>query len=122
MKTYHARFQGRTVGAIGIVYMISADVTGDTPEAARLRLYDRFEHIQALRLVEVHNPNCDGDQCAADSGEVRVLPECGEGNSILCRSCFDHSIAYRRDRNQGLDASCRFDLPAWESLKVYGDE
>lgn len=58
-----------------------------------------------------HNPNCDGDRCHQDSGEVRVLPTVGSSNAILCRSCFVHEISFRADRN--------FDLPRWTDLKVY---
>ena len=70
----------------------------------------------------LHNNNCDGDHCAAETGEVRVLPlgkNSYHGNLILCRSCFDHEIRYRRERNTDLTADCRFALPTWESLEDY---
>ena len=49
--TYTARFKGRTKGAIGIFYWIDVEVHADTPDAARLALYDRFEHISGLTLT-----------------------------------------------------------------------
>lgn len=52
MKTYRAVFQGRAKGALGIFYPMSTEVTAENEEAARLRLYDRFEHISSLRLTE----------------------------------------------------------------------
>ncbi len=53
MTTYTATFVGRTKGAIGIFYRINTTVTADNPEAARLALYDRFEHITGLHLTPV---------------------------------------------------------------------
>ena len=66
-----------------------------------------------------NNPNCDGGRCDAVSGEVRVLPYPG-GNLILCLRCFSVEIVYRRSRNRELSTVCRYDLPAWSSLEVYG--
>ncbi len=69
----------------------------------------------------IHNPNCDGDHCTLNDGPVRVLPYGGSGgNGILCRSCFDHEMAWRRERNQELEQFAQFDLPLWSTLKVYG--
>lgn len=69
-----------------------------------------------------HNPNCDGDQCRQSSGEVRVLPLGAGGNLILCRACYQHEIAFRRERNKKLSPNCRFDLPPWEALQVGSEE
>lgn len=68
----------------------------------------------------MNNPNCDGAG-PHEGGEVRRLPwgENQDGASILCRRCFAAEIAFRRERNQELDPRCRYDLPSWESLKVY---
>jgi hypothetical protein len=69
-----------------------------------------------------HNPNCDGGNCSRAEGEVRVLPHTkspNHGNSILCKSCYYHEIAHRRDRNMGLETFAKYDLPDWESLTVY---
>jgi hypothetical protein len=50
MKQYTARFTGREIGAIGIVYYIVAHVKGKNKEDATLKLYEKYEHIQGLRL------------------------------------------------------------------------
>ena len=65
------------------------------------------------------NAMCDGLWCETSRGEVRVLPYMG-GNVILCRACFDHEIAWRKDRNKDLAEDARYDIPTWESLEVYG--
>lgn len=67
----------------------------------------------------MQHPNCDGGVCLSLKGEIRVLPSGGDSNLILCRSCFFHEIAFRKERNKELSADCRFDLPKWEDLKVY---
>lgn len=66
----------------------------------------------------IHNNNCDGDHCQSATGEVRVLPYGGGGNLILCRACFDHEIAWRKERNREVHSP--FNLPLWNSLSVYG--
>ena len=72
----------------------------------------------------MNNWNCEGSgpHCA---GEVRLLPLGSipdHGNLILCRNCFNREIAYRDKRNLSLAPADRFQLPAWDSLKVYGEE
>jgi len=72
----------------------------------------------------MQNPNCDGSG-PCDLGEVRVLPWTRDkhgGNSILCRLCFSREIQYRIERNKELAKDCQYDLPAWESCKVYGED
>lgn len=66
-----------------------------------------------------HNPNCDGSHCQTVKGQVRLLPTGGDGNAILCRSCFAHEIQFRRERNRELSTDCQFALPTWETLKIY---
>lgn len=65
------------------------------------------------------NWNCDGSgpHCG---GEVRVLPTGGDGNAILCLNCYNREIAYRVERNRDLGKDCQFELPQWDTLKVYG--
>ena len=65
------------------------------------------------------NPNCDNDKCTDPKGEVRVLPTGEQGNAILCRDCFRHELRFRVERNRELGEGCKFDLPTWDSLKVY---
>lgn len=72
-----------------------------------------------MRTYTVQNPMCDGAHCITGLGQVRVLPTGGDGNAILCRACFNHELAFRRDRNRELSKDCQFQLPAWETLKVY---
>lgn len=67
----------------------------------------------------MQNQNCDGGVCLSSKGEVRVFPTGGGGNAILCKACYFHEIAYRKDRNKDLDKDNQFALPAWDSLKVY---
>jgi hypothetical protein len=50
MKNYRASFTGRKVGAIGITYFIIDYVEAENEEQARLKLYDRYEHITGLKL------------------------------------------------------------------------
>jgi hypothetical protein len=45
MNTYKIIFTGRTKGALGITYSIEEEVQANNPEEARLKLYDRYEHI-----------------------------------------------------------------------------
>ena len=70
--------------------------------------------------INDHNEMCDGGHCRSRTGEVRVLPLGGEGNLIVCRACFDHEIAFRRERNKELSSDAAFDLPRWEDSRVYG--
>lgn len=67
------------------------------------------------------NPNCDNDKCLKENGEVRVLPIGGSSNAILCKTCFWHEIAFRKERNKELGNAFQFDIPKWEDLKVYGE-
>ena len=71
--------------------------------------------------IMIHNNNCDGAHCTSETGEVRTLPAGGDSNIILCEACFRHELAFRRERNRELSKDCAFDLPDWESLKVYGE-
>jgi hypothetical protein len=72
------------------------------------------------------NNNCDNDKCKSDTGEVRVLPTSADGNAILCQACFDHEIRFRRQENHrlgfmkdGFPTADAYELPKWDSLKVY---
>jgi hypothetical protein len=62
------------------------------------------------------NPNCDNIHCTKANGEVRLLPTGGDGNMIVCRSCYEHEMAFRRSFSK---RGVKPDLPSWESLKVY---
>ena len=65
---------------------------------------------------------CDGEG-PHTRGESRLLPTGGGGNAILCRSCFEREITFRKEVNasiRNLSTRSRFELPAWSSLKIYG--
>lgn len=67
------------------------------------------------------NDNCDGSG-PCELGEVRVLPlgsSPHHGNLILCSTCFEREIKYRRERNQELSKDCQYSLPSWWDCKVY---
>lgn len=67
------------------------------------------------------NWNCDGSGPCA-SGETRFLPRSKDrwqGGMILCRACYQHEIDWRQGRNKELAPDCQFQLPAWDTLKVY---
>lgn len=53
MKTYLARFRGRTKGAIGIHHACEVVVGAEDDASARLKLYDTHEHIAGLTLIHV---------------------------------------------------------------------
>ena len=65
------------------------------------------------------NPNCDGNHCSSEQGQVRVLPYSGDGNLILCQACYHYEMAWRKDRNKELASWAAFKLPAWSNLKIY---
>lgn len=64
------------------------------------------------------NPDCGGSHCAQPTGEVRVLPTSRDSNAILCRPCFEHEMAWRRQENLRPVVHL-YKLPAWDSLAVY---
>lgn len=41
---------------------------------------------------------------------------------ILCGECFKREIAWRKERNRKLGKAEQFALPAWETLKPYGED
>ena len=50
MRTYECRFYGREAGALGVRYWITATVEAASIDDARLKLYDRWEHITDLSV------------------------------------------------------------------------
>lgn len=68
------------------------------------------------------NNSCDNDKCTHSKGEVRVLPTGGDGNVILCRTCFHYEFQYRVERNKTLGKDAQFQLPMWSELKIYESE
>lgn len=53
MKIYKITFSGRKLGAIGLSCQYTAIRKGETPGAARLALYDEYEHIHGAHIVEI---------------------------------------------------------------------
>ena len=73
-------------------------------------------------MYNAPNPTCDGDRCFRSTGEVRRLPTgygTGHGAVILCQHCFEHEMAWRREKNKKLEPALAFPIPSWESLEVY---
>lgn len=69
------------------------------------------------------NPNCDGSNCRAKSGPVRILPVTRGGSNLhLCQACHEHEMRWRRQRNTELSKEARFETPEWTSLPIYGEE
>ena len=66
----------------------------------------------------MNNPNCDGSG-PCDMGEVRLLPTAGGGNMILCNRCFEHELAWRKERNRELASEAKFAMPTWWECKLY---
>jgi len=66
------------------------------------------------------NNSCDNTLCLISDGEVRLLPDGGGGNLILCRACYQHEINFRGYRNRNLEAGEQFPTPEWKALEVYG--
>lgn len=52
MNTYHFEGIARQRGALGARSMFTADVRADTLKAARLKLYDHWEHITVTYAKE----------------------------------------------------------------------
>jgi len=50
MKTYKIKFEGRLLGAIGAFYNYTEDVEANTFEEAKLKLYDKYDHIQTKEV------------------------------------------------------------------------
>ena len=53
MYKFTIEFYGRTKGAIGIFYTIRDSVEAETKEKAILKLYDKYEHIQQTKFIEI---------------------------------------------------------------------
>ena len=65
------------------------------------------------------NPNCDNGKCLSATGQVRVLPTGGGGNAILCQSCFNHEMNFRKELNKERKIFVDFDIVRWKDLTVY---
>lgn len=54
MHCYEIEFYGRLLGAIGIRYTITDFVNADTPEAAVLKLYDKYDSVGFPRILKIY--------------------------------------------------------------------
>ena len=68
--------------------------------------------------METRNNNCDGSNCKFNAGVVKYIP-LEDGNLILCKSCYQHEMAWRHMRNKELSKENRFDMPKWSKLETY---
>jgi hypothetical protein len=73
-------------------------------------------------MTKIHNPNCDGDHCASEHGEVRVYPLGAGGNLILCQACWAHENRYRYDRAFEYNGSKKADIAGTEGEKMWPQE
>jgi hypothetical protein len=67
------------------------------------------------------NPMCDGGNCRAPEGEVRLYPLGGGGNLILCHACWASENRYRYLK--GVEYGRPEDWPQldWAKAVVYGE-
>lgn len=67
---YEVQFYGRRIGALGVTYPITAVVDAATEDAARLQLYETYEHI----LTPVYREVCTN--CGQYRHDGRCLNDC----------------------------------------------
>ena len=53
MYKFTIKFYGGTKGSIGAFYTIHDYVEAETKEDAILKLYDKYEHIQQVKFIEI---------------------------------------------------------------------
>lgn len=51
--------------------------------------------------------------------EIRVLPYSELGNLLVCKKHYWQEIAFRKER---ISEGVPYDLPTWDSLRVYSTE
>lgn len=51
-RRYVVRFFGCQAGALGVRYWVDAEVYADNPGAARIALYQKYEHITRFTATE----------------------------------------------------------------------
>jgi hypothetical protein len=52
MQTFHLSFTARLVGAIGSFQSFTEMVKAESFEAAKLALYDKYEHISNIKFLK----------------------------------------------------------------------
>lgn len=51
-RRYIVRFFGRKAGALGARYWVDAEVYAEDPDAARVALYQKYEHVTHYTATE----------------------------------------------------------------------
>ena len=51
-RRYTVRFFGRKVGALGTRSWVYAEIYADDPEAARVAIYQKYEHLSDVTITE----------------------------------------------------------------------
>lgn len=62
---YSASFIGCTRGAIGIHHRIGTSVEATSPENARYKLYEAYDHIQDLMLTDANGVKSKPEKVSA---------------------------------------------------------
>lgn len=81
MKYAMARFDGKKLGAIGISSRYQAVTRGETEGDMYRNLYDRFEHISGVSLVEISPEEylrLKTLETAQQSGHLEIIHITGE--------------------------------------------
>ncbi len=50
MKTYRAKFTGRKINAIGMMFPYIIEIKGHNEKTTIMNLYNKYEHITSLEL------------------------------------------------------------------------
>ena len=90
-------------------------------ETKRILMAEQIERAvndKLAKKMEIHNNNCDGSNCKFQTGTVKYIP-LSDGGLILCMSCYQHEMMWRRERNKELSKENRFDIPDWKQLETY---
>ena len=68
------------------------------------------------------NPNCDGDHCQSNTGEVRLYALGDKplhGNMILCLACWAYENQWRFKRGMETKHPDNWPLHDWDDAKPY---
>lgn len=56
------------------------------------------------------------DDFGIKCSEMRILPYGGDGNILVSKQSYEKEMKWRKER---IKNGVPFELPAWESLKIY---
>ncbi len=95
--------------------------TTDTKIAIAMAEADRLQ-LSPIAERKTYGPT-GADTMDDDHGlpcsEIRVLPVGGGGNALVGLKSYRKEMKFRRDRNRELGYAERFEMPSWDSLKIY---